>query len=143
MTLGPPDSIPISEFMLDDKHGRHPSDKSMNPFTCGISGRTYTHKEMVNRVDLLARALSEELGWQPNQGSEWDKVAGIFALNTVGCHLLISGVFRLKDQVDSMTLAYAVHRLGGLASPANAAYSATELQYQLESSGSKCLFTVS
>ena len=42
-----------------------------------------------------------------------------------------------------MTVAWAVHRLSGVASPANAAYSAEELVYQLKSSGAKCLFTVS
>jgi hypothetical protein len=70
--------------MLDDAYGRHPLKYSRNPFTCGISGRTYTALEMVERTDRLARALSKEIGWQPNQGTEWDKVAGIFALNTVG-----------------------------------------------------------
>ena len=38
---------------------------------------------MVDRVDHLARALSKEFGWEPNKGTEWDKVIGIFALNTV------------------------------------------------------------
>ncbi len=38
---------------------------------------------MVDRVDYLARALSNEFGWHPNEGTEWDKVIGIFALNTV------------------------------------------------------------
>jgi len=42
-----------------------------------------------------------------------------------------------------MTLAYAVHRLSGVASPANAAYNASELEFQLKSSGAKALFTVS
>jgi ribosome assembly protein SQT1 len=42
-----------------------------------------------------------------------------------------------------MTLAYAIHRLDGIASPANAAYSAAELEFQLKSSGAKALFTVS
>jgi ribosome assembly protein SQT1 len=42
-----------------------------------------------------------------------------------------------------MTLAYAAHRLSGIATPANAAYSASELEFQLKSSGAKCLFTVS
>jgi acyl-CoA synthetase (AMP-forming)/AMP-acid ligase II len=42
-----------------------------------------------------------------------------------------------------MTLAYATHRLSGVASPANAAYSAAELEFQLKNSGSKALFTVS
>jgi acyl-CoA synthetase (AMP-forming)/AMP-acid ligase II len=42
-----------------------------------------------------------------------------------------------------MTLAYAVHRLSGLATPANAAFSASELEFQLKSSGAKALFTAS
>lgn len=42
-----------------------------------------------------------------------------------------------------MTLAYATHRLSGVASPANAAYSAPELEFQLKNSGAKALFTVS
>ena len=41
-----------------------------------------------------------------------------------------------------MTLAYATHRLSGLASPANAAYSADELEFQLKNSCAKALFTV-
>src|ERR1700739_1257960 len=40
-----------------------------------------------------------------------------------------------------MTLAYAVHRLNGILTPANAAYSAAELEYQLKSAGAKALFT--
>lgn len=58
-------------------------DQSKNPYTCGLSGRTYSIREMIQRVDHLARALSKELEWKPNEGSEWDKVLGIFALNTV------------------------------------------------------------
>jgi ribosome assembly protein SQT1 len=69
--------------MLDEKHGRCPLKSSRNPFTCGISGLTYTAAEQVDRVELLARSLSKEFGWQPNKGTEWDKVIGIFALNTV------------------------------------------------------------
>ena len=41
-----------------------------------------------------------------------------------------------------MTLAYAVHRLSGLVSPANAAYAADELEFQLKNAGAKALFTV-
>jgi hypothetical protein len=69
--------------MLDDKHGRVPLKKSRNPFTCGLTGKTYTAVEMADRVEHLAKALSKEFGWNPNQGTEWDKVIGIFALNTV------------------------------------------------------------
>lgn len=44
-------------------------------------------------------------------------------------------------QIDTLTLAWATHRLSGISSPANAAYSAQELEHQLKSSGSKALFT--
>ena len=40
-----------------------------------------------------------------------------------------------------MTLAWATHRLSGISSPANAAYSAAELEYQLRASGCRTLFT--
>lgn len=45
-------------------------------------------------------------------------------------------------QVDSMALAYATHRLSGVLTPASAAYGASELEFQLKSSGAKALFTV-
>lgn len=35
----------------------------------------------------------------------------------------------------------AIHRLSGIATPANVAYSASELEHQLRSSGAKALFT--
>jgi acyl-CoA synthetase (AMP-forming)/AMP-acid ligase II len=41
-----------------------------------------------------------------------------------------------------MTLTWAIHRLNGISSPANAAYSADELGHQLTNSGATCLFTV-
>jgi hypothetical protein len=81
----PPDTVPVSEFMLNDKYGRVPLKRSRDPFTCGLTGKTYTAQEMADRVEHLAKALSKEFGWSPNQGTEWDKVIGIFALNTV-CH---------------------------------------------------------
>lgn len=40
-----------------------------------------------------------------------------------------------------MTLAYAVHKLDGVVTPANAAYSAIELQHQLKDGGATALFT--
>jgi acyl-CoA synthetase (AMP-forming)/AMP-acid ligase II len=40
-----------------------------------------------------------------------------------------------------MTLNWAIHRLNGVSSPANAAYSAEELMHQLKTSGSTALFT--
>ena len=78
-----PDTVPVCDFMLNDEHGRYPIAKSKDPYTCGISGKTYSTKEYKQRTEHLARSLSKELGWEPNKGTEYDKVAGIFALNTV------------------------------------------------------------
>jgi hypothetical protein len=78
-----PDDVPICDFILEERHGRCPLSYSSDPFTCGISGKTYSAQDVVDRVDFLARALAMELGWQPNQGTEWDKVIGVFSLNTV------------------------------------------------------------
>lgn len=84
LPFDPPDSIPISEFMLEDKYGRHPIAKSRPFFICGISGKKVTGEEAKERVEYLSRALAKELGWSPNEGTEWDKVCGVFSLNTVG-----------------------------------------------------------
>lgn len=69
--------------MLDEQYGRRPLEDSRPPLTCGLTGFGYTALEVKDRVDKLARALSKELGWQPNKGTEWDKVAGVFSVNTV------------------------------------------------------------
>ena len=83
LPFDPPDSIPISEFMFNEKYGRQPLKGSRPPFTCGLSGTEYTALEVRDRVESLARALSKELDWQPNVGTEWDKVVGVFTVNTV------------------------------------------------------------
>lgn len=84
----PPDSVPINEFMLNEQYGRHPLHHSRQPFTCGLTGFGYSALEVRDRVDKLARALSKELGWKPNEGTEWDKVIGIFSVNAVGTSYL-------------------------------------------------------
>jgi long-subunit acyl-CoA synthetase (AMP-forming) len=43
-------------------------------------------------------------------------------------------------QIDYPTLSWAVHRLSGIVSPANAMHSVRELVYQLKDSKAKCLF---
>jgi hypothetical protein len=78
-----PDTVPICEFMFDERHGRRPISESLDAYTCGITGRTISARDQKERVSLLARSLADEMGWGVNQGSEYDKVVGIFALNTV------------------------------------------------------------
>lgn len=77
------DDVPICDFILDEKYGRPRLEDSKPPFICGITKKTYSAEEVVTRVDLLSRTLMNELGWAPNEGSEWDKVLAIFSLNSV------------------------------------------------------------
>lgn len=85
----PPDTVSLPDFMLDDQYGRHPLHHARNFFTCGISGKTYTPDQVIERLDLLARGIGKELGWSPNEGTEWDKVACIFSVNTIDTVSLI------------------------------------------------------
>ena len=89
LAMDPPDSIPICDFMLDEAHGRRPLRFSSPPFSCGMSGQEYSAAEVSQRVDYLARALAKQTGWEPNAGSEWDKVVGLFTLNTVSVQVLL------------------------------------------------------
>lgn len=74
--------------MTSPHHGRHPVAKSRNPFTCGLTGKTFTHDEFNQRREALARAVAKRMGWQPNEETEWDKVACIFSVNTVSTYLI-------------------------------------------------------
>ncbi|OAA45602.1 phenylacetyl-CoA ligase [Metarhizium rileyi] len=120
-----PDSISLETFMFDERYGRYPAQDSRAPFTDGLTGRKHSLSEMQQRVDHLSRALSKELGFQAHQGTEWDKVVACFSLNCI----------------DYLTLAWAVHRLGGILSCVNASYNASELEYQLKDSGAKAVVT--
>lgn len=44
-------------------------------------------------------------------------------------------------QIDTLPLSWAAHQLGGLVTPANAAYSGPELKYQLQDAKPRALFT--
>ncbi|KAI2030138.1 hypothetical protein LOZ45_001675 [Ophidiomyces ophidiicola] len=120
-----PDSVPICEYILNEKYGRASLVTSKQPFVCGNTGDGYSAIQVQQRVDHLARALAHEFGWQPNVGTEWDKTICIFSLNTI----------------DFFPLGWAVHRLSGIASLASAAYSVDELAYQLRASRVHALFT--
>jgi hypothetical protein len=78
-----PDSITVEEFMYSEKHGRKPLKDSRNPYTCGLTGQTYTVAEVRERVDSMAKAIAKRLDWSVADGTEWDKVACVFSWNTV------------------------------------------------------------
>lgn len=120
-----PDSITLEEFLREERYGRHPLARSRNPYTCGLTGRTHTASEVVQRTDLLSRALAKRLRFDPDDGTEWERVVGLFSLNTI----------------DYIPFTSAIHRLNGIVTPASAAYSAPELAHQLRSSGARALFT--
>ena len=69
--------------MRNENYGRKSIFNSRNPFTCGLTGRTYSVNELFQRSEFLARSFAKRLGWAPNEGTEWDKVLSIFSLNTV------------------------------------------------------------
>ena len=93
-----PDTVPICDFMLDEKHGRLPIAKSKEAYTCGLTGKSVSAQQQKDDVDKLSRALAKEFGWEVNEGSEYDKVAGVFALNTVW-NCTLRGGFALFDVV--------------------------------------------
>lgn len=84
LPIEPLDSIPITDYIFNDEYRDRSLGTSKPPFTCGLSGKTYSNKEVTERIELIATSLSKELGWKPNEGTEWDKVVGIFSVNTVG-----------------------------------------------------------
>lgn len=121
-----PSDISVPEFVFDEKYGRAPLSESKPSYICGLSGKQVTIQQQKEDHAYLARAIAKELGFEVNKGTEFDKVVGVFALNTI----------------DVMTLNWAVHRLNGISSPANAAYSPEELRHQIENAECKALFTV-
>ena len=73
--------------MRSEIYGRYPLAKSRNPFTCGLTGKTFTTAESHRRSDRIARALSNIMGWEPNADLPWDKVVAVFSFNTVSLAL--------------------------------------------------------
>ena len=90
-----PDSIPVGEFILAGNRSLPPQIDVKAPFICALTGQTYSTQEVQDRVECLARGLCKEFGWSPNESSAWDKVVGIFSVNTVSRHLLFEAVHLL------------------------------------------------
>lgn len=69
--------------MNDERYGRRPFAKSRNPYTCGLTGKTFTAEEVKQRTDYMSRAISKRVGFVPNEETEWHKVVCIYSVNTV------------------------------------------------------------
>ncbi|CVL03652.1 probable phenylacetyl-CoA ligase [Fusarium proliferatum] len=113
----PPKDCSIEEFLLEEKYGRHPIQASLNPFTCGITSKTRTTIEVKQLVSDLAQGLGENLGWHAAPSDQLERV------------------------IDTVPLAWAIHRLSGIATTASSLSSATELSSQLALSEAKAIFT--
>ncbi|KPM39357.1 hypothetical protein AK830_g7191 [Neonectria ditissima] len=125
LPFDPPDSITIEDFVHSNKHGRRSKKDSRNPFTCGLTGKSFSSAEVDDRVSLLARIIAKKLDLKPNEGLPLDKIIAIHSVNTI----------------DYMPLIHAVHRISGVITPASAVYTVSELQHQLEITKSKAIFT--
>lgn len=140
----PPDSVTVEEFLRDEKYGRYPAAKARNPFTCALSGKSYTVTEIQKRTCQLSRALAKRLCFDLSDGTEWDRVVCIFSLNTVGNDtslLPLHVQWLIHSQIDYVPVTHAVHRASGIVTAASASYGAQELEHQLRASGAKAVFT--
>jgi len=140
--MPPLPDVPLCEFLFDEQYGRAPIATSLPPYVCGITGRAVTVQEQKEKIQVLARGLADELGWKVNEGTEFDKIVCIFALNTV-C-IPFPPRLELADlvEVDISTLTWAVHRINGATQPVSAIFNEKELAEQLRNSKAKVIFTV-
>ena len=83
-----PDSVPLSTFSLSGSDDVVGQDASRPLLADGLSGKTFSRGVLRQRVESLARALAQRLGWSPNEGSPWDKVVAIHSLNSVGAAVI-------------------------------------------------------
>lgn len=121
-----------------------PAQQRRDPFTCGLTGKSYSQAEQHARSEHLATSLAQRHGWDAATGDPWNKVVCIFSLNSVSASLyppMGSPANLTWRQINYLTAAYAVHRLSGIVTPANAVYTVEELTRQLISSKARAVFT--
>ena len=104
-----PDSVTIADFMFQKSADRQPLETSRPPFICGITGKQYSAVETKGRIDALTRGLAKELGWKPTEGTEWDKVIGVYSVNTVRPHLSNAFETQKKLSIDVAAIPRLIH----------------------------------
>lgn len=85
--------------MSTEEYGRSAIAESRNPYTCGLTGKTRDASEVIAREDYLARGIGQALKFDPQHGSEWDKVVGVYSFNTV-CPIISN------RRIASLTLSF-------------------------------------
>lgn len=53
-----PDSISVADFINTEKAGRKSFHGSKRPYTCGVTGTSWTAEEVARRVDFLAQSTT-------------------------------------------------------------------------------------
>ncbi|KZP31139.1 phenylacetyl-CoA ligase [Athelia psychrophila] len=115
-----PDNLSIPQFILDTQHAIRPSRPPQSPWVIeDATSKKVGYEELQSRVRGLANALS----------SRWN-----IGENDVVC--LFS-----PNHIDYPVALWAVHRLGGVVTPSNPAYTVDELVYQLELTKAKLVIT--
>ncbi|CAL1695160.1 unnamed protein product [Somion occarium] len=115
-----PDNLTIPQFILDGRHPVRPNNEFLNPWLIEEStGRSVGFEQVRTRTYGLANALASR--WKIGEND----VVCIFSSN----------------HIDWPIALWATHRLGGVVTGANPAYTADELAYQLEVTKAKLLIT--
>jgi len=116
-----PRNLTVAQFLLDEaSHPLRPTRLAGSPWLIDdASGRSYSLEEIRERVERVARAAKTRWGLGPGD------VVCLYSQN----------------HIDYAIVIWAMHRLGCTITPANPAYTAGELEYQLKESSAKLLFT--
>lgn len=99
----PSRTMSLPQFMYEDYHGRKLKHASRPPFTCGATGRSYSAVEVAQRVDYLSRSLAAAVGFDTEEGTEWERVVGIFSYNSVSATSQPLGQASLLTAIRSTT----------------------------------------
>lgn len=76
-----PARVNVGDFVLD---GRRAGGCVRPPLVDASTGDICTTEEMSEKVDTLAAALHQDLGWSRDESSAAAKVVGVVCLNSVG-----------------------------------------------------------
>lgn len=115
-------NLTVPQFILDSPHELRPPRKEDVPlFIEDGTGRTLCHAEVHHRTQGLANALS--LRWSLSE----DDVVCIFSPNHIYYPISI----------------WAVHRVGGIITPANPSYTVDELIHQLQTANANAIIVYS
>ncbi|KAM3067693.1 hypothetical protein ACMFMG_011433 [Clarireedia jacksonii] len=120
-----PDSTLVGDFISQRNHDLYNWSDEKPTMIDALSGIQYNMREIRDRVTALSKCLGKELGWEPNKGSPWDKVVGIYSYNTI----------------DFLILCWAIHRLGGICLLLHSTSTAAEIEAHSHVANCKVIFT--